>query len=122
MSMAELDAEALSMQMRLTELGHLRLIQMVEWWPKATAQMLEEGVLEDYLASWQQSAKALHESFLDPSSPMSAWKAAGATEQVKATDPYLYQQRAKMVPRLAWEMVLREAVLEPLMGMEPEDD
>lgn len=105
-------------ELGLDELQEMRLVELKESYPKATAEMIESGELHGYLESWRQSAEAYLASLMDPSNPCGAWKAAGATQELRETDPELWTRRSRMVEPLARDMMVREMVLAPLPGAE----
>lgn len=114
----ELPMGELSMRWTLTELETMRLEELAASWPMETKEMLREGTLREYLASWRRSAEALLESLMDPSRPGNAYEALGLREEMKVTQPQTYYRRVQMVPATAREMMVRTMVLAPLVPTE----
>ena len=106
----------LSRQWGLSDLEEMRLVELKTNYPKTTSAMLEADELRGYLASWRQSAEAYLASLMDPNNPASAWRAVGATRELRETDPERWTRRSKMVEPTARDMMIREMVLAPLPG------
>lgn len=112
----ELDVTTLARQWGLDDLEEMRLTELLHTYPEETQAMQGRGELRSYLASWRRSAEDYLGALMDPNNPAGAWKAVGATQELRHQDPELWTKRARMVEPTAREMLVRTMVLAPLPG------
>ena len=108
------DPYELSESMHLSDLAEMRLLELAESYPEALRELLSRGELEEYLEYWEKSAREYLEKLLDPSNPAGAWKAAGVVPGQAPEDGTDIVAAADYVRMLAWDMMIREKVLQEI--------
>jgi len=91
----------------------MRAEHLKEDFPEETERMTSEGTLESYLDSWEEQAETYYRSLLEIPDGL-AFQLAGATRDLKATNPGEYLRRQQMAPDVAQEILVREMVLAPI--------